>query len=64
MIAFYVRIMLCETTTYLTQIDGLLTRYSVQPWIVESRQIEISRLNFLMMAMERKNIRAESSQVG
>lgn len=27
--------------------------------IAESHQIEISKLNFLMMAMERKNIRAE-----
>jgi putative transposase len=58
MIAFYVRF--CYGETPHTSLNRR-TPYEVfsAARIVESRQIEISRLNFLMMAMERKNIRAE-----
>ncbi|MCB5251519.1 MAG: Mu transposase C-terminal domain-containing protein [Candidatus Cloacimonadaceae bacterium] len=58
MIAFYVRF--CYGETPHTSLNRR-TPYEVfsAARIAESRQIEISRLNFLMMAMERKNIRAE-----
>jgi len=58
MIAFYVRF--CYGETPHTSLNRR-TPYEVfsAARITESRQIEISRLNFLMMAMERKNIRAE-----
>jgi len=58
MIAFYVRYCYGETP------HGSLKRktpYEVfsSARIPEERQIEVSKLNFLMMAMERKNIRSE-----
>ncbi len=58
MIAFYVRF--CYGETPHTSLNRR-TPYEVfsAARIAESRQIEISRLNFLMMAMERKNIRGE-----
>ncbi|MCK9334511.1 MAG: Mu transposase C-terminal domain-containing protein [Candidatus Cloacimonetes bacterium] len=58
MIAFYVRF--CYGETPHTSLNRR-TPYEVfsAARIAESRQIEISRLNFLMMAMERKNIRNE-----
>lgn len=58
MIAFYVRF--CYGETPHTSLNRR-TPYEVfsAARIAESRQIDISRLNFLMMAMERKNIRAE-----
>jgi hypothetical protein len=58
MIAFYVRF--CYGETPHTSLNRR-TPYEVfsAARIAESRQIEISRRNFLMMAMERKNIRAE-----
>ena len=58
MIAFYVRF--CYGETPHTSLNRR-TPYEVfsAARIAESRQIEISRLNFLTMAMERKNIRAE-----
>ncbi len=58
MIAFYVRF--CYGETPHTPLNRR-TPYEVfsAARIAETRQIEISRLNFLMMAMERKNIRAE-----
>lgn len=58
MIAFYVRF--CYGETPHTSLNRR-TPYEVfsAARIAESRQIEISKLNFLMMAMERKNIRSE-----
>jgi len=58
MIAFYVRF--CYGETPHTSLNRR-TPYEVfsAARIAESHQIEISKLNFLMMAMERKNIRAE-----
>lgn len=58
MIAFYVRF--CYGETPHTSLNRR-TPYEVfsAARIAENRQVEISRLNFLMMAMERKNIRSE-----
>jgi putative transposase len=58
MIAFYVRF--CYGETPHTSLNRR-TPYEVfsAARIAENRQVEISRLNFLMMAMERKNIRNE-----
>ncbi|PKN80537.1 MAG: hypothetical protein CVU48_01515, partial [Candidatus Cloacimonetes bacterium HGW-Cloacimonetes-1] len=57
MIAFYVRF--CYGETPHTSLNRR-TPYEVfsAARIAENRQVEISRLNFLMMAMERKNIRS------
>ena len=58
MIAFYVRFFYGETPH--TSLNRR-TPYEVfsAARIAENRQVEISMLNFLMMAMERKNIRSE-----
>jgi len=58
MIAFYVRF--CYGETPHTSLDRRTPYEVFSAARIEAKyQIEISRLNFLMMAMERKNIRAE-----